>query len=275
MRKVAAMKENSNKGLLIFLVVFLSIIVLALSALLVLGLSNKGGMFGLHFGSSRISSNLVKEEEFDITDIKNIKVRIKAGKLKIVSEDAKEDSKIIAKLYAKEASWISIDRTKNGIEIEDKSEECHFFCFNWDGVNVELFVPKDYAGDFNIDTSYGDVEMGEFALASVKVDSSAGNIELGSAKNIDANLSAGNFELGNCYGRVRIDNSMGNVEIDKLEITDDSVIELSMGNVEIKNVGDAHVEAKTDMGNSSVNGGNPKSDVTLNIKNSMGNITVH
>ena len=40
------MKNNSNKGLLIFLVVFLSIIVLALSALMVLGISGKGGMFG-------------------------------------------------------------------------------------------------------------------------------------------------------------------------------------------------------------------------------------
>ena len=136
-------------------------------------------------------------------------------------------------------------------------------------------MPKDYAGDFDINTSYGDIEIGNFDLATMRLDSSAGNIELGSAKDITAELSAGNFELGNCYGRVRIDNSMGNVEIDHLDITEDSTIELSMGNVEIRNIGDVRVDASTDMGNSSVNGGNPKADVTLKIENSMGNITVH
>lgn len=268
------MKNNSNKGLLIFLVIFLSIIVLSLSALLVLGLSGKGGAFGWHFGNSNISSNLVKEAEFDASAIEDIKVNIKAGKLKIVSEDAKEDGKIVAKLYAKEESWIDLRDTNDGIEIVDKSDECHFFCFNWDGINVELFVPKDYAGEFIIETSYGDVEIGDFELASVKLDSSAGNVEVSSAKDINAELSAGDFELGNCYGRVRIDNSMGNVEIDKLDIAEDSEIELSMGNVEIKHVGDVRVEAKTDMGDSSVEGGNPKADTVLRISNSMGNITV-
>ena len=100
------MKNNSNKGLLIFLVVFLSIIVLALSALMVLGLSSKGGMFGLHFGSSNISSNLVAEETIGAEDIENIKIRVKAGKLKITSEEASEDAKIVAKIYAKEKDWV-------------------------------------------------------------------------------------------------------------------------------------------------------------------------
>ena len=73
------MKNNSNKGLLIFLVVFLSIIVLALSALMVLGISGKGGMFGWHFGSSNISSNLDAEETIYAESIEKIKIRIKAG----------------------------------------------------------------------------------------------------------------------------------------------------------------------------------------------------
>ena len=269
------MKKSSNKGLLIFLVVFLSIIVLALSALMVLGISGKGGMFGLHFGSSNVSSNLVAEEIITADDINSINARIKSGKLKIVSTEAGDDAKIVAKMYAKEKDWIRFDRSDNKIEIEDKSNDCRFFCINWEGVSVELSVPENYVGDFNIDTSYGDVEIGDFKSATIKLDSSAGDVGIGSAKNITASLSAGNFGLGNCYGRVRIDNSMGNVEIDRLDIIDDSDIELSMGNVEIRTVGNVRVDAKTDMGNSSVSGGNPKADVTLRIENSMGNITVH
>lgn len=268
------MKNNSNKGLLIFLVVFLSIIVLALSALMVLGISGKGGMFGWHFGSANISSNLVAEETIDSESIEKIKIRIKAGKLKITSEEASEGAKIVAKIYAKEKDWVSFENSDNSIDIEDRSEDCRFFCVNWDGVNIELSVPKDYAGDFDINTSYGDVEIGNFELSTMKLDSSAGDIELGSAKNVSAELSAGNFKLGNCYGRVKIDNSMGNVEIDHLDISEDSAIELSMGNVEIRNIGDVRVDAKTDMGNSTVDGGNPKADAVLRIENSMGNITV-
>jgi DUF4097 and DUF4098 domain-containing protein YvlB len=268
------MKNKSNKGLLIFLIVFLSIIVLALSTLMVLGISGKGGMFGWHFGSSNISSNLVAEKEISAEDIDNIKIRIKAGKLKVTSEETSEDAKIIAKIYAKEKDWVSFDNSDSSIDIEDRSEDCRFFCVNWDGINVELFVPKDYVGDFDVDTSYGDIEIGDFALATMRLDSSAGNIKLGSAKNVSAELSAGNFELGNCYGRAKIDNSMGNVEIDHLDISEDSAIELSMGNVEIRNIGDVRVDAETDMGNSAVDGGNPKADVVLRIENSMGNITV-
>ena len=268
------MKNKSNKGLLIFLIVFLSIIVLALSALMVLGISGKGGMFGWHFGSSNISSNLVAEETINAESIEKIKIRIKAGELKITSEEASEDAKIVAKIYAKEKDWVSFESSDDSIDIEDRSEDCHFFCVNWDGVSIELSVPKDYAGDFDISTSYGNVVIGDFELATMKLDSSAGDIELGSAKNVSAELSAGNFELGNCYGHVKIDNSMGNVEISHLDITEDSTIELSMGNVEIRDIGDVRVDAETDMGNSAVDGGNPKADVVLRIENSMGNITV-
>jgi hypothetical protein len=116
--------------------------------------------------------------------------------------------------------------------------------------------------------------VGAFKHASVYLDSSAGDVHVESAKNINASLSAGNFELGDCFGRLKIDNSMGNVEISRLHLTEDSDIDMSMGNVEIDHVGDVRVEADVSLGDSSIEGDNKKSDIVLKIDNSMGNITV-
>ena len=262
-----------KKGLYIFLIVFLSLIVLGLSALLVVGLTGKGGLFGFHFGQSSTSSNLVIDKEYDFEELDDVEIKIKSGSLKITNTES-EDDKVSLKFYADKDSYAYVDDGKDSLKIEDRSDDCRFFCINWVGVKIELALPKDYAGDLKIDTSYGDVDIDRFELASFVIDSSAGDVKIGGAKNIKASLSAGNFELGDCLGEARIDNSMGNVKIKELHLTKDSEIDLSMGNVEIDNVGDVNVEAETSMGNQNISGGDRKSDITLRIDNSMGNITV-
>ncbi len=263
----------SKKGLYIFLIVFLSIIVLGLGALLVIGLTGKGGLFGFHFGQSSTSSNLVIDEKYDFEELSKVDIKIKSGSLKIVNTESEED-KVSLKFYADKDDYAYVDDSKDSLKIEDRSDDCRFFCINWVGVKIELALPKDYAGDLVIDTSYGDVDVDKFELASLRIDSSAGDVNVSSVKDIKASLSAGNFELGDCLGEARIDNSMGNVKIKELHLTKDSEIDLSMGNVEIDNVGDVNVEAETSMGNQNISGGDRKSNVTLKIDNSMGNITV-
>lgn len=265
--------KTGRKGLYIFLIIFLSLIVLGLSALLVIGLTGKGGLFGFHFGQSSTSSNLVIDKEYDFEELNKVDVKIKSGSLKIVNTES-EDDKVSLKFYADKDSYAYVDDEKDSLKIEDRSDDCRFFCINWIGVKIELALPKDFAGDLNIDTSYGDVDIEKFELASLVIDSSAGDVKIGSVKDVKASLSAGNFELGDCLGEARIDSSMGNVKIRELHLTKDSQIDLSMGNVEIDNVGDVNVEADTSMGDQHIDGGDRKSNITLKIDNSMGNITV-
>lgn len=265
--------KAGRKGLYIFLIVFLSLIVLGLSALLVVGLTGKGGLFGFHFGQSSTSSNLVLDKKYEFEELDRVEIKIKSGSLKITNTDS-EDDEVSLKFYADKDAYAYVDDDKDSLKIEDRSDDCRFFCFNWVGVKVELSLPKDYAGDLIVDTSYGDVDIAEFNEATLRIDSSAGDVNIKSVKDIQASLSAGNFELGDCLGEARIDNSMGNVKIKELHLTKNSQIDLSMGNVEIDNVGDVNVEADTSLGDQNVEGGNRKSDITLKIDNSMGNITV-
>ena len=265
--------SGGKKGLYIFLIVFLSILVLGLGALLVVGLTGKGGFFGFRFGQSHTSSNLVIDKKYDFEELEDVKIKIKAGSLKVLNTES-EDDEVALKFYAEKEKWADVNATRSSLKIEDKSDDCHFICFNWEGVKIELYLPAKYAGKLVIESDYGDMEVGSFNEASVYLDSSAGDVRVESAKNITASLSAGNFELGDCLGKLKIDNSMGNVEIDHLHLSEDSDIDMSMGNVEIDHVGDVRVESDVSLGDSSIEGDNKKSDIVLKIDNSMGNVTV-
>lgn len=266
--------SGTKKGLYIFLIIFLSILVIGLGALLVVGLTGKGGFFGFHFGQSKTSDHLVIDKVYDFDELDKVSIKIKSGAVKVFNAK-KADSKVSLKFYADKDEYARVEERKHELVIDDQSKDCHFICFDWTGVNIELYLPEGYAGKLNVESDYGDIEIDKFELAELYLDSSAGDVKLGGAKDVKASLSAGNFELGDCFGELKVDNSMGNVKIDQLHLTKDSLIDMSMGNVDINNVGDVRVESDVSMGNSDINGGNYKSDVVLRIDNSMGNVTVH
>lgn len=264
-------KNKEKKTFYIVLAVILSIVVLGLSSILIIGIANKGS-FKFGFNADNVSSNLAFEDEYPIAEIDNINIDVKAGKISVRNT---EGDLAIVKFYAKESNDADVKIEKNLLSIVDESDDCHFLCFNWEGVSVELYLPSSFAGEIKADNDYGHITVDDFAEASLVIDSSAGDVELGTAKNINAELSMGKLVAADCLGKLRIDNSMGDVEIRQLHLTQDSDIHLSMGNVRIDNVGDVRVKADVDMGNKNVNGGNDMASVTLNIDNSMGNISVH
>ena len=263
-------KTKEKKTFYVVLAIILSVVVLGLTSLLIFGIANKGS-FRFGFSADNVSSNLAYENEYPIAEIEKLNVSVKAGK---VAVRGTESDVATVKFFAKRAEDAAVKNEAGTLKIEDKSEECHFFCINWEGVSVELYLPSSYAGEIKVDSDFGRVTVDDFDAATVIVDSSAGDVELGSAKNIDASLSMGKLSVKDCFGKIRIKNSMGDVEINSLHLTEDSSISLSMGNVRIDHVGDVDVKADVDMGNKNVNGGNDASSVKLYVDNSMGNISI-
>lgn len=261
-----------NKGFYIFLIVFLSVIVLGLGALLVFGLTHKG-FFGFGMGANNISGHLAFEKEYDLSEIDTVSVNVRAGEVKVHSV-AGDMGKVTVKFFADNDDWAKVELDSKALKVEDDTPECHGFCFNQVGVLAELYLPVDYTGKLDIDIDYGKTKVENLSEATIRLDSSAGDVELGSAKNIDAKLSAGRLTVGDCYGRLNIENNMGDVEIEKLHLTEDSTVDLDMGDVEIREVGDVRVEADVDLGNRNVSGGNDAAAVVLRVKNNMGNISI-
>lgn len=261
-----------NKGFYIFLIVLLSVIVLGLGALLVFGLTHKG-FFGFGMGANNISGHLALEQEYDLADFNTISVNVRAGEVKVHSTSG-DMSKATLKFFADNDDWALVEMKDKALKIEDDTPECHGFCLHQVGVLVDLYLPADYNGSLDIDNDYGKTTVDLLSEATLRLDNAAGDVELGGAKNIDAKLNAGRLTIGDCFGRLNVENNMGDVEISQLHLTEDSVVDLDMGDVEIRSVGDVHVAADVDLGNKNVSGGNDSAPITLRVKNNMGNITI-
>ena len=261
------MKTKSNNTFYIVLIVILSVAVLGLIALLVVGITNKG--FG--FSSDNVSSNLVLERDYSIEDLNRIDAKVKAGKVSVYST---QDEKAVVKFYSDKSSAAEVIASNNVLSIVDRNDDCHFICFNFKGVNVEVYIPNSYDGEIKLDVDAGAIMVEDFTAASLNIRDDMGDVTLGVAKNIDARLDMGRLTVVDCLGKINIKNDMGDVEVKNLHLTENSEIKLDMGNVTIDNVGDARVDADVDLGDKDVSGGNYKSDIVLTIQNSLGNITV-
>lgn len=66
----------------------------------------------------------------------------------------------------------------------------------------------------------------------------------------------------------------GDIELGHVELTKNSSIKNSMGDIRIKRVNDIAIMAETSLGDKEIRKNNQNADVLLTIKNSMGDIEV-
>lgn len=267
---------QKSKSLSIFLIVLLSIAGLTVIGFFALAITRPLPSFGFHFNSSNSNyyNNLVASETYDATVFNTLHINQKYGDIEINSVPATEDAKISVSAYAKESRYVEFADSDSTINLESKTPDCHFLCFNQNGVKFVVSVPENYAGTFNLYNDYGETKIGNFKEAIIIAESDYGNIEVGEAKVAKLTLDAGNAKVGACYGKIEIENDMGNVEIDYLDLKENSSIVLDMGNVEIHSVGNVRVISKVDLGNSDVQNSSSDAPVVLTIENDMGNVTV-
>lgn len=269
---------HANKTLSIFLIILLSFAGLAVIGFFLLAL--KAPSFNFHFGfggdqsNTSYYNNLVAEKQYEAKDFNALAINQDYGDIEINSVSPSDDAKIEVKIYAEDSNNAEISENGSEISIKYKAPNCVVFCFNQKGARFVVYVPENFAGTFNIYNDYGKTKIGNFKDAYITAESDYGDVEVGEAKVAKLTLDAGNAKLGNCYGRVDIRNDMGNVDIDKLSITEDSSIILDMGNVSINDVGDVRVITKVDLGNANVQTSNSTSPIILTIENDLGNITV-
>ncbi len=291
-----------NKSLIITLIILLSIICVFL-ILFMVGVINKNIKITKVFTSYKQSNNLVINKTYD-NDFEELNIDMDSGDVYVKES---KDNKVKVLVYGeKENSSIKVNENK--LSIESREKRCTFFCFNLTKTKIEVYLPYNYKNIINVNNNYGDIKIGDFLNANIKIESSCGDvlingalnakvnndygdISITKAKDINVKASAGDIKIGtsnniivkNSFGDVLIDNALsyinvevdsGNVEIKNVNINKNSYIKNDYGDVEIDSTNDIYIDAKTDLGDVDVNHNSRMSDITLKIKNDCGDIEV-
>lgn len=290
-----------NKKAIITCIVLLIIAIIGLTYFFINMLNGKYKSVFLNF-NHKTSTNLVLDEVYDST-LSEINVRSYMGDVYIKQSTSGE---IKAVIYSENKATAEV--YNNGLVIELAKEKCNFGCIGKKASKVEIYLPSDYNQVINIDNDYGNVYVAEFVNAEINAEADCGNINIIAGKNVnivnnygDINLKkaqkaevtedCGDIKIGevfdikakNAYGDIEIDyvnnyldieNNCGDIEIDNININENSQIKNDLGDIEIGQTNEIYIDAKTDLGDVDIRNNYNKSDIILKIKNSCGDIEV-
>ena len=295
----------NNKTLKIILIIFLSLLVIGLSIFFVNILTNKDFRFGHFSFGHKVSNELVFNQEYEaIFDI--IKIDSKSSDIEIKEGN---ESKVKVVIYG-DKDETNVEVVNNKLNIKSNEKKCIGFCFNMTIAKIEVYLPSSYSGNINIENNYGDVNIGNFdnlildatldagdikvdSLKSGKIKNSYGDIKiLGYSKELEIDQDCGDVEvsevdrikLENNYGDInigkvneylQIKEDCGDVKIDSLNLKENSSIHNSYGDIKIGSTNEIYINAKTSLGDTKINNNYQKSDVTLTIDNSCGDIRIN
>lgn len=131
------------------------------------------------------------------------------------------------------------------------------------------------AGDFNkisAEASSGDIEVGKVGGSTIKT--SSGKILVDSVKRLQAEASSGNIVISKINEYCNLKTSSGNIDIESLNIIENSFISAKSGNVDIKSKNDIYIETETGSGDADVKNNNRMSEIVLKITTTSGSIRV-
>lgn len=274
-----------NRGLIVFLIIILSLFAITLLAGMFFVLFGDGNFNFYNLRSSSVSDKLIYDKVYN-DNFEEINIDSDAGDVYIRKANSDE---ISVKIYGN-VKQLDIQDQDN-LSIKYVSKKCIGFCFNVVKAKIEITLPNDYDGKINIENKYGDTKMKDFLNADVdilhhfgnisidgfkdgKVVNNCGDIEIGIAQNAEIENNFGDIEIEEVLSSIAVEANCGDIEIRRLNIEKDSLIDNSLGDVEIGSTNDIKIEAHTSLGDVDIRNNNYKSDIVLKIDNSCGDIIV-
>ena len=252
-----------SKGQIIALIVLLSIVALLLISFLVFSLTNNFNFIKNITLFSFKSSNVIFDQRYETEDINFLDIIQDAGD--IVIKKAESDYFQVI-LYGDDESGLSVETIGGTLKINNTRRR-KFTLFNFGNVknDIIVYIPSNYAGNINIKSDYGNIEVLDLENASLNIDSDAGDINLGKINNIDIKCDYGNIEIKEVLNRCNIKADCGNVKIEKAIIYEDSSINVDLGNVDISEINDIYIDANVDLGKTNLSSNNRSSNISLKI----------
>ena len=297
-----------NKGFKITIIVLLSLLFIVFSGCFVLLLrGNDYNNFNFNFGLiNEESQNLLFEREYG-NDYSKVLVTSKVADVKFIKS---ENSNFSVKVYGEDENDLSIEEKDGNLVISyilEKKQKIRFG-FNIQAPRVEVYVPDNYSGNFDVNSSVGDVKIGSFknvdaivkaTTGDVKVTSindldvtlntgdvkvnkvnnltvngSIGDVKITNVKHANIKLNTGDVKIDNVNGDITVNGDVGDVKIEKLNLTKDSLISLNTGDVKVESTNEIYFDAKTNIGDVKINNNYRDGKCVLKIKNNIGDINI-
>lgn len=257
-----------NKGLMISLIILLLVIIIGLVVFLVLCLN--GGLNLTEIFKNK-SSNIVFDETYEVKTISDLEILSNAGDV-YFEESTDENIRIV--VYGKNSNDLKVNQNEEKLEVDYSQHKYSWFGFISYTNDIIVYIPKDYSNDINITNNYGDCKISDLENATININASCGNIDLGTIKNATLKCEYGDINLENILNKCTIQAECGNIKINKLQIKENSLIKSEYGNVKIKETNDIYIDAKTELGNVNINTNNRNAEIILKIEAECGDIKV-
>jgi len=251
-----------NRSLKKILIVTWSIVAIGFTALLVYGISNQNGVNGI-FDSYNNSMNsdmtVQKDENVDVNNIKNINVNFSSSNVIIKTTD-ESNIRIIQKSSRTLTNdeKFQIIKKDSDVTIKRGNSKKFFNIFSFGNMQeiIEVYVPKDYNANMDIETSSGNIEFdADIKLSNVNCKTSSGclvsksninatdiNLEVSSGdislgtlitNNYNVEASSGNIKINSLAGSGKLDTSSGNIKVQYKDIAEYSEANASSGNIDL------------------------------------------
>lgn len=258
-----------NKGLIIATIIFLSIVVFFLVMFLVEYLRGGRSFRGIMSGMSSKSKNIIYENQFNLEDIKNIKIKEDAGDI-IIKEASNEYIQVVLYGDNKEDAKVNLDNGNLNVDNTHKRKGI----FGGTKNDIIIYIPSSYSNEIKVKNGYGNCEITDLENATINLDCDAGDVKIGKVKEAIIKCGYGNIEVNEILNKCDIKADCGNIEINQISIQENSVIEANLGNIDINNTNDIYIEANVNLGKNNINYNHRNSNITLKIDCNCGNVNV-
>ncbi|MFA9398344.1 MAG: DUF4097 family beta strand repeat-containing protein [Clostridiaceae bacterium] len=281
-----------EKKLKLISITLWSIIAISLSIYLIYVIKNNTGSFKfnqINFGSSSESSK--KDYSASLDGVDQIKLDLVSYDVVVYPSDDKE-LKVIqySSQEIGEDDKLIISKDGDSLSIKEPNKNFSFSFFNFESFTrkVELYLPKEYVKDLDVNTTSGDIFIdsditltsldstqvsGDFTSKNINVDdisviSTSGDIEIEDVltKSYTIKTISGDVNINSISGSGKVGSTSGDIEIEYSDIAEYASLNSVSGDIDII-VPDA-ISFEFD-GNSV--SGDIDSDFDLNYKNKNGN----
>jgi DUF4097 and DUF4098 domain-containing protein YvlB len=245
-----------KKGMLIIAIIW-SLIAVAIIVILVLGLTGKlqkpAFLKNVYFGVST-SSELVKEESFDISSLDTLSIATGSYSVEIVPVSG---NAVRVRQYDKDSEYL-FESAQSGSELRVSmpSRTRVFIGFFFGSNNrLEIGVPTDFRGDLNLESKSGSVSLRGLNCDNLNVETGSGSMNLemlnlggdirvvsGSGSQrldrvvcecFEIRAGSGSLRIDELRGYGSIDTGSGSISAEDLQLIGDSSVSTGSGSVKL------------------------------------------
>lgn len=247
-------------------VLFILLTIFGLVLLIKFGFNLKSAMTGSE------SNRMIAKKELEYSNTINLETN--SGSVEIIVAD---DDKIKVELYADHLDKYEIKETDKAINVKVNEKSLNFFkrLFDHKIAKIVMYLPKDYDGNINIKSNVGRVGIDNFVKASIDIDSDVADIDIYEVKNLKVRLNVGDIQVGSINNSLDLNTDVASVNITTVNIKEDSRIKVNVGDVTILNTNDIYIDGETKTGTVKIYKNNHEADITLKIRNDVGDIEVY